>query len=55
MFAERRTYCKKTVAVLSLDPYLDEEGLLRVGGRLRKHSADNTFKNPLILLGKNHY
>ena len=38
----------------SLDPFLDEDGLLRVGGRLRKSSEEFGIKHPLILPKKAH-
>jgi len=35
--------------ILSLHPFLDNEGLLRVGGRLRNSSASFEVKHPIIL------
>ena len=38
----------------SLLPYLDEEQLLKVGGRLRKDPVSSDARNPLILDPKHH-
>ena len=40
---------KKTSALAKLDPYLDDHGLLRVGGRLEKSSMPEHQRNPVIL------
>ncbi|XP_062614642.1 uncharacterized protein LOC134276399 [Saccostrea cucullata] len=44
----------KNSPIQKLDPYIDSEGILRVGGRLRNLSADASFKNPMILPAKHH-
>ena len=33
----------------SLDPFIDEDGVLRVGGRLAKSHSDFSIKHPIIL------
>ncbi|XP_003370011.1 Pao retrotransposon peptidase superfamily [Trichinella spiralis] len=38
----------------TLDPFLDEDGLLRVGGRLRLSDLDYEMKYPIILPKKHH-
>lgn len=38
--------------ILSLSPILDGDGLLRVGGRLRKAQLPSSQKNPLLIPGK---
>ena len=35
--------------LLTLQPYLDEKGLLRVGGRLHKAPLPEEIKHPIIL------
>ncbi|XP_052799373.1 uncharacterized protein LOC128230989 [Mya arenaria] len=40
--------------ILQLDPYLDEDGLLRVGGRLSRSSLSTCEKNPIIIPGDHH-
>ena len=40
--------------LLSLDPFIDDEGLLRVGGRLRQSSLPLEEKHPFILPAKHH-
>lgn len=44
----------RTSTILTLDPFLDEHGLLRVGGRLNKLKASVEQRNPLILPGRHH-
>lgn len=41
-------------SLISLDPFLDEAGLLRVGGRLNNASITRIENNPLIFPGKAH-
>ncbi|XP_035995613.1 uncharacterized protein LOC110368714 isoform X1 [Fundulus heteroclitus] len=40
-------------SIVTLDPYMDE-GLIKVGGRLKHASLDAVFKNPIILPSKHH-
>lgn len=63
---QRKAYAKETICprehrrldknshILTLDPYLDEEGLLRVGGRLSRGKLPTNEKHPVLLPGK-HY
>ncbi|XP_062594609.1 uncharacterized protein LOC134256031 [Saccostrea cucullata] len=44
----------KNSSILPLSPILDEEGLLRVGGRLRRANLPTGEKTPILILGK-HY
>ena len=37
-----------------LNPFLDADGLLRVGGRLSKSQKDYQSRHPIILHGKHH-
>lgn len=39
----------KHSSIVNLDPYLDEDSLLRVGGRLRSAEIDHNFNNPCII------
>ncbi|XP_073964611.1 uncharacterized protein [Choristoneura fumiferana] len=39
----------KTSKILGLDPFLDDHGLLRVGGRLKHAQISPEMKNPIIL------
>ena len=49
----RKTEVKKTSTLYRLDPFLDQDGLIRVGGRLRKSQEfPEDFKHPMILPGK---
>jgi hypothetical protein len=36
-------------SIRSLDPYMDNDGLIRVGGRLRKSDLTLQEKHPLII------
>ena len=40
---------KKTSSLYRLDPFLDDNGLLRVGGRLKHADLTNAVKHPVIL------
>lgn len=40
--------------LLPLDPFLDEEGILRVGGRLNLSTYDSDKRNPIIIDSKHH-
>ncbi|XP_069140958.1 uncharacterized protein [Argopecten irradians] len=44
----------KTSSIKGLDPYLDDAGLLRVGGRLKASNLPIKETNPLILSRKHH-
>ena len=44
----------KTSSLLTLNPVLDKDGLLRVGGRLSRADISSNEKNPIIIPGK-HY
>lgn len=44
----------KDSTIISLNPVLDGNGLLRVGGRLNRSSLSSDEKNPIILPGKHH-
>lgn len=40
--------------ILKLDPFLDEYGILRVGGRLNKSNIPSVERNPIIVPAKHH-
>ena len=42
----------KNSSIMSHDPYIDVNGLLRVGGCLKRLDSDSFFKNPIILPAK---
>jgi hypothetical protein len=44
----------KSSSIASLNPFLDENGILRVGGRLQKSSLTNKEKHPAIIPQKSH-
>jgi hypothetical protein len=41
----------KASLIRKLDPFVDEEGVLRVGGRLDRADMDFSFKHPMIIPG----
>ena len=45
---DRKTVMKRS-RVYKLDPFIDERGLLRVGGRLRKSNLHFTDFHPILL------
>ena len=54
-FAMRRDLSmKKTSSLYRLDPFLDENGVLRVGGRIRNAPVSYEIKHPVILPSKSH-
>ena len=40
---------KKSSQIYNLDPYIDEDGIIRVGGRLDKSNLNNECKHPIVL------
>ena len=54
-FARRRDLSmKKTSSLYRLDPFLEENGVLRVGGRIRNAPVSYEIKHPVILPSKSH-
>ena len=51
---QRNSSLKKTSCMYRLDPYLDADGILRVGGRLRRADMSESVKHPSILPKKSH-
>ena len=51
---KRKATMKKTSSLFRLDPFLDDEGILRVGGRLTRASVSFDVKHPAILPRKGH-
>ena len=46
---ERNKCVKKGSSIYKLDPYIDGNGLLRVGGRLNQSATDESVKHPLLI------
>lgn len=44
----------KSSALRKLDPFVDDQGLLRIGGRTRRAGLDRSEMHPIILSGKHH-
>ncbi|CAB4017298.1 PREDICTED: uncharacterized protein LOC107344993 [Paramuricea clavata] len=52
---EKKTDCQKTSPLLKLYyPIIDSDGLLRIGGRLKRADLPYEERHPLILHGKHH-
>ncbi|XP_011684943.1 PREDICTED: uncharacterized protein LOC105448195 [Wasmannia auropunctata] len=51
---ERHQEVPRTSSLLRLAPFLDADGTLRVGGRLRNSTLETEAKHPAILSPKNH-
>lgn len=50
----RNTSMKGSSSLYRLDPFLDKDGVLRVGGRIRKASIAEEVKHPIILPRRGH-
>ena len=50
----RKSEMKKKSDLYRLDPFLDEHGILRVGGRIREASLAYEVKHPVILPRRGH-
>eukprot|EP00112_Aurelia_sp_Birch-Aquarium-sp1_P007310 Seg1796.7 transcript_id=Seg1796.7/GoldUCD/mRNA.D3Y31 product="hypothetical protein" protein_id=Seg1796.7/GoldUCD/D3Y31 len=51
---KRKDEIKKTSSLYRLDPFLDEDDILRVGGRVKRANVPLGLKNPVILPRKAH-
>ena len=51
---KRKTFVPKSSPLYNLSPFLDEEGLLRVGGRMERSPMSFDIRHPIIL-AKNSY
>ena len=51
---QRKTNIKTYSSLYKLDPFVDDDGILRVGGRLRRASLSDDMKFPIILPRNNH-
>ena len=51
---EKKALFRKTSSLRMLDPVLDGDGVMRVGGRIRKANLPPTLKNPVILPKSSH-
>lgn len=51
---EKKLPLSSSSKILSLNPFLDDSGLIRVGGRLANAEISNDSKHPIILPKNNH-
>ena len=52
---KRNQEIRQASMLYRLDPFLDREGILRVGGRIQQASLHEDIKNPVILAKKGHF
>ncbi|XP_006825478.1 uncharacterized protein LOC102802649, partial [Saccoglossus kowalevskii] len=52
---KRYTSSRRVDSLKNLDPFLDENGLLRVGGRLKRSAFLYGVKHPILLPKRNHF
>ena len=45
---------KKSCQIFNLDPYIDEDGIIKVGERLDKSNLSNECKHPIVLPKGSH-
>ena len=51
---QKKTAMRKTSSLHCLDPFLDKDGVLRVGGRIKRGSFTEEIKFPVIIPRKGH-
>ena len=51
---EKKALLRKASSLRSLDPVLESNGIMRVGGRIRRANLSVTLKNPIILPKSSH-
>ena len=49
-----KNYVSRSSKLYKLDPFIDDDGLIRVGGRLRRGDFDINVKHPVILPKESH-
>ncbi|KAK3729896.1 hypothetical protein QZH41_001714 [Actinostola sp. cb2023] len=53
-FREKKQTLKKTSSIYKLDPFIDQDGLVRVGGRIGNADVPEEVRHPVILPRKCH-
>ena len=51
---EKKTVLRKTSSLHKLDPFLDRDSIMRVGGQIRKADLSEALKNLIILPKSSH-
>lgn len=51
---KHRSSLPKTSRIRNLNPFLDDDGMLRVGGRIHRADIEYKEKHPIIIPGNNH-
>ena len=49
---KRKRFLRENDILVQLDPFVDQSGILRVGGRLRRSDLEESIKHPIILPNK---
>ncbi|XP_028406790.1 uncharacterized protein LOC114529233 [Dendronephthya gigantea] len=52
---KKKAVLKKTSSLQTLDPFIDSDGILRVGGRIRRSNFTENLKTPIILPKSEHF
>ena len=45
---------RKGSPIVTLDPFIDQDGLICVGGRLKNSTLSSSEKHPIVVPGKSH-
>ncbi len=53
-FDRKKRTVSKSSTLVRLDPFIDENGLIRVGGRIRSANMDDRVKHPIVLPKKEY-
>ncbi|XP_046548628.1 uncharacterized protein LOC124258605 [Haliotis rubra] len=54
LLKDQKKFLKASTNLSRLDPYIDSDGVLRVGGRIKNSNLSFSFKHPVILPRKHH-
>ena len=49
---KRKKFLRENDILVQLDPFVDQSGILRVGGRLKRSDLEESIKHPIILPNK---
>ncbi|CAC5369945.1 unnamed protein product [Mytilus coruscus] len=53
-YEDRYVKLKQTSSLYKLDPFLDSDGIIRVGGRIRRAEYNSAVKHPVIIPRNSH-
>ena len=52
---KRKTFLKRNDILVQLDPFVDQSGVLRVGGHLRRSNLEDSKRHPLFYQVKEEF